>query len=66
MLANVYTHECVIRFSVFNVYCVFVYHQVQNELSQTTEKLHGEEARGQQLSEEFEQVAIDDALFFSF
>ncbi|MEQ2306543.1 hypothetical protein AMECASPLE_009353 [Ameca splendens] len=30
--------------------------QVQNELNQTMEKLHGEEAQRQQLSEEFEQA----------
>lgn len=44
----------------------FVYSQVQNQLSQTSEKLHDEAAQRQQLSEEFEQVsAISSDLFFS-
>lgn len=46
--------------------CVCVCHfclQVQNELSQTTEKLHEEVAQRQQLLEECEQVAaIVDAI----
>lgn len=46
-------------FSVYIYYVcahVFICHQVQYELSQATEKLQGEEAQRQQLSEEFEQV----------
>ena len=50
------------------IYCVcaiFVFHQFQNTLSQTTEQLHWEVAQRQQLSEEFEQVAaMVDALVY--
>lgn len=64
-----FTQVCVSHLSVcIFIVCVcviFVCRQVQNELSQTTEKLHGEMAQRQQLSEEIEQVAaIIDALFY--
>lgn len=68
-----HTHVCVSHLSVcvfvcvFIVCAIFVCHQVQNELSQTTEKLHGEVAQRQQLSEEIEQVeAIVHVPFFFF
>lgn len=46
----------VLTASCVRFYCVFVYHQFENKLSQTTEKLQEEATQRQQLSEEFEQV----------
>lgn len=62
--------ECLHRHACVYLSCVIsVCFQVQNDLSQTNEKLHREVAQRQQLLEEFEQVAVFvDALFcfFSF
>lgn len=61
-----HTYVCISYLSLCGfIVCVCVCLQVQHELSQKTEKLHGEVAQKQQLSEEFEQVAaIIDAFFF--
>ena len=64
---NVCIHTCMcwpfvsVRTYIYCLCAPFVCRQVQNELSQTTEKLLGEVAQRQQLSEEFEQVV---AVFF--
>lgn len=62
------TRAYVHQISVY-IYClcvrVLVCHQVHHQLSQTTEKLHGEADQRQQLSEEFEQVAAIVCLFLS-
>lgn len=55
----------VLSVHTFNVSVHFVCLQVQNELSQKTEKLHMEVSLKQQLSEEYEQVSAAEFCFFS-
>lgn len=59
-------HVSSVSVHTFNVRVLFVCLQVQNELSQKTEKLHLEVSLKQQLSEEYEQVSPQLWTFFFF
>lgn len=56
-------HVSSVSVHTFNVRVLFVCLQVQNELSQKTEKLHLEVSLKQQLSEEYEQVSAQPWTF---
>lgn len=76
LLLLLYDQNVCVDMHVLTTVCAYIYFvcvalflkfffQVQNELSQTSEKLHSEAAQRQQLTEEFEQVAAPGSALYA-